>query len=152
VGTDVRHRGRWEYELSPCCHSGAGRPPNADALVAAGRAIKARTNRSHGPRVPSPNCLAGSPAPRVLNLHLEQWIMLPAVLDEIGTLAPSTSGSHEADIDFSIESNTETLVLAPPPALNRWGIILAGGDGTRLRGLTRMISGDDRPKQFCAVV
>jgi mannose-1-phosphate guanylyltransferase len=31
----------------------------------------------------------------------------------------------------------------------RWGILLAGGDGARLRNLTRQISGDDRPKQFC---
>lgn len=35
---------------------------------------------------------------------------------------------------------------------NRWGILLAGGDGTRLRRLTRFISGDDRPKQFCRVL
>ncbi|MFP5236391.1 MAG: sugar phosphate nucleotidyltransferase [Acidobacteriota bacterium] len=34
----------------------------------------------------------------------------------------------------------------------RWGILLAGGDGTRLRRLTRFISGDDRPKQFCRVL
>lgn len=34
----------------------------------------------------------------------------------------------------------------------RWGIILAGGDGVRLRGLTRLISGDDRPKQFCPLL
>lgn len=33
----------------------------------------------------------------------------------------------------------------------RWGVILAGGDGNRLRSLTRFISGDDRPKQFCKV-
>src|SRR4051812_21174864 len=35
---------------------------------------------------------------------------------------------------------------------NRWGVILAGGDGNRLRSLTRFISGDDRPKQFCPLV
>ena len=34
----------------------------------------------------------------------------------------------------------------------RWGIILAGGDGTRLRALTRRIAGDDRPKQFCRIL
>ncbi len=32
------------------------------------------------------------------------------------------------------------------------GTILAGGDGKRLLPLTRRITGDERPKQFCAVV
>jgi mannose-1-phosphate guanylyltransferase len=35
---------------------------------------------------------------------------------------------------------------------DRWAIILAGGDGTRLRSLTRSISGDERPKQFCPII
>lgn len=35
---------------------------------------------------------------------------------------------------------------------HRWAVILAGGDGVRLRSLTRGITGDDRPKQFCALV
>ena len=34
---------------------------------------------------------------------------------------------------------------------HEWGVILAGGDGTRLKSLTRRITRDDRPKQFCRV-
>jgi mannose-1-phosphate guanylyltransferase len=31
-------------------------------------------------------------------------------------------------------------------------IVLAGGDGTRLQSLTRALTGDDRPKQFCRIL
>lgn len=33
-----------------------------------------------------------------------------------------------------------------------WGLILAGGDGTRLQWLTARITGDTRPKQFCPIL
>src|SRR5262249_45865387 len=33
-----------------------------------------------------------------------------------------------------------------------WGVILAGGNGSRLRDFTRQLSGDDRPKQFCRLL
>jgi mannose-1-phosphate guanylyltransferase len=38
--------------------------------------------------------------------------------------------------------------LSAPP----WALILAGGDGSRLRSLTKQISGDPRPKQFCPII
>ena len=49
------------------------------------------------------------------------------------------------------------LSAAPPvprcPARSRrWGVILAGGDGSRLQELTRFIYGDNRPKQFCTLL
>jgi mannose-1-phosphate guanylyltransferase len=34
----------------------------------------------------------------------------------------------------------------------RWALILGGGDGVRLRSLTRLLEGDERPKQFCRVI
>jgi mannose-1-phosphate guanylyltransferase len=36
--------------------------------------------------------------------------------------------------------------------VERWALILAGGDGVRLRPLTRLIAGDERPKQFCRIL
>ena len=36
--------------------------------------------------------------------------------------------------------------------VDRWAVIMAGGDGTRLRSLTREIAGDDRPKQFSRIL
>jgi mannose-1-phosphate guanylyltransferase len=36
--------------------------------------------------------------------------------------------------------------------LDRWALVLAGGQGQRLRSVTRRIAGDDRPKQFCTLL
>src|SRR5580700_11390487 len=33
-----------------------------------------------------------------------------------------------------------------------WGVVLAGGEGERLQSLTRLVSGDNRPKQFCPLL
>ena len=35
---------------------------------------------------------------------------------------------------------------------NRWGLVLAGGDGTRLRSFTKRIAGYELPKQFCPIL
>lgn len=34
----------------------------------------------------------------------------------------------------------------------RFAVILAGGEGSRLKSLTRAIAGDERPKQFCPIL
>ncbi len=44
-----------------------------------------------------------------------------------------------------------TLDLDSSPS-HVWAVLLAGGDGIRLRHLTRRIAGDSRPKQFCRII
>jgi mannose-1-phosphate guanylyltransferase len=38
------------------------------------------------------------------------------------------------------------------PKAPRFAVILAGGEGSRLKSLTRAIAGDERPKQFCPIL
>jgi mannose-1-phosphate guanylyltransferase len=33
-----------------------------------------------------------------------------------------------------------------------WGLVLAGGDGTRLQALTRLLTGGPTPKQYCRII
>jgi mannose-1-phosphate guanylyltransferase len=42
--------------------------------------------------------------------------------------------------------------ISIPHKRSPWAVLLAGGDGTRLRTLTVKISGDSRPKQFCCLL
>ena len=52
---------------------------------------------------------------------------------------------------FSKEPSNHLLESGPHRS-ERWAVILAGGDGTRLQSMTRSIAGDDRPKQFVPVI
>jgi mannose-1-phosphate guanylyltransferase len=44
------------------------------------------------------------------------------------------------------------MAVTQGPGAQRWGVVLAGGEGARLRPLTRVIAGDERPKQFCRIL
>ncbi len=52
---------------------------------------------------------------------------------------------------FSEEPSNDLSANGPRQS-ERWAVILAGGDGTRLQSITRAITGDDRPKQFVPVL
>lgn len=39
-----------------------------------------------------------------------------------------------------------------PKSKDRMAVILAGGEGSRLKSLTKIITGDERPKQFCPIL
>jgi mannose-1-phosphate guanylyltransferase len=47
---------------------------------------------------------------------------------------------------------TRSSTTSPRLPEHLWAVLLAGGDGVRLRDLTARIVGDDRPKQFCPIV
>src|SRR5262249_57966422 len=44
------------------------------------------------------------------------------------------------------------IAEVPPESVQPWAIVLAGGTAVRLRPLTRMLSGDERPLQYVRLV
>ncbi len=51
-----------------------------------------------------------------------------------------------------IQSQPASLAVSSSEAGHLWAVLLAGGAGIRMQALTRRISGDSRPKQFCPIV
>ena len=44
------------------------------------------------------------------------------------------------------------MANSPSPSSALWALVLAGGDGTRLQSLTRLIAGAPIPKQYCRLM
>jgi hypothetical protein len=57
-----------------------------------------------------------------------------------------------SEVTMIHQPSTDKVTGASRRYKHEWGVILAGGDGTRLKSLTRKITGDERPKQFCSVL
>ena len=57
---------------------------------------------------------------------------------------------QNARYDSSLDADPSQKWNSSVPHL--WAVLLAGGDGVRLRDLTRRIAGDATPKQFCRIV
>src|SRR4029077_531552 len=107
-------------------------PPRADLPARRGWAA---TGAGRGREVPGRSALARpDPVPRVLQRRHRRrgGSEPPDRLDRAGGQAPPTARKQDMS--------------------RHWGVILAGGDGVRLRSMTRSIAGDARPKQFCPLV
>jgi len=61
------------------------------------------------------------------------------------TAIESYVASHEIEKSRAATLSSARLTSMTPEL---WGVILAGGEGIRLRPLTRVICGDERPKQY----
>ncbi|HXE62035.1 MAG TPA: sugar phosphate nucleotidyltransferase [Bryobacteraceae bacterium] len=65
----------------------------------------------------------------------------------------SVSGDlRSLDASLRPASGTASRFSGSAGERKRWAIVLAGGDGKRLLPMTRVVAGDDRPKQFCALL
>ena len=70
---------------------------------------------------------------------------------------PTVAGRVLDDTERRCEVSSQPAVHGKPPAGVKsavpsqgqlWGIVLAGGEGVRLRALVRRVCADDRPKQY----
>jgi mannose-1-phosphate guanylyltransferase len=87
---------------------------------------------------------------------LAPWTM-QQIQDEVVTLVLAEKNRRHRDAAGSAGQGPYLSPNARPAtaaqtAPHRWGVVLAGGEGVRLRELTRWVCGEDRPKQFCSLL
>jgi len=78
-------------------------------------------------------------------------LLAPEIIDERNTSRKDVNGVHSAQSALLRDEDAKLSRSRPQLSSEemRWGVILAGGDGSRLRSMSHLIYGDDRPKQFC---
>ena len=86
---------------------------------------------------------------------LEPWTT-EQILDEVAECAlaekkAGTYGNPSIPLGPIRQRCVQRLRLSQR-APHRWGVVLAGGDGVRLRELTQWMYEEDRPKQFCQLL
>jgi mannose-1-phosphate guanylyltransferase len=74
-----------------------------------------------------------------------------------GPVAPGdTAGAQDPmpaeGVEMAARTAGDGWGAAAPARGQLWGIVLAGGEGVRLRSLTRRVCGDERPKQYVPVL
>jgi mannose-1-phosphate guanylyltransferase len=66
---------------------------------------------------------------------------------------PTDADDQEADRNSErCDRSSSAQRISTPNKRSPWAVLLAGGEGIRLRTLTAKISGDSRPKQFCCLL
>ncbi len=63
-------------------------------------------------------------------------------------LAKTGAVAIESLPDRRVGAQLEAVHSAPTP--RTWAVVLAGGEGSRLKPLVRRLFGDERPKQYVA--
>src|SRR5689334_13597518 len=99
-----------------------------------------------------PTAPAAPPMARRLNLRGTFCSRRPSNVRDPVFRGPR--GREESMNETTLLATHQVDALGPASAIrmpgqqNCWAVVLAGGEGLRLRSLVRQISGDDRPKQY----
>src|SRR5215203_1225480 len=72
-------------------------------------------------------------------------------MGDLGMWQANGSCTHDSS-DRPIPDNARQTTTSPLPGSNHtWALVLAGGEGSRLRSLTTRPCGTSVPKQFCSL-
>src|SRR5919198_622349 len=83
--------------------------------------------------------------------YLEKPVRLAELVDAVRSVIPSAGAASARPETSGVERGTSPTHPVGVALRHLWAVVLAGGQGTRLRPLTRLIYGEPRPKQYAAL-